>query len=317
MKYISDTDVSEILEDRWHEVIEYIEEVLVDDSSDMTPKTYLNVHANGDFRAMPAAFAEYACLKWIGVFPENRSLGQPTTIGSLLLNCRYSGKPLMAMDCTTLTAYRTAATSAIAAKYCSPNDLREVAFIGCGRQAYYHFLAYKEIFGDEIQSVVLYDPNDDAVQSLAKKIKKHKVNVFCYVENISQAIGKSDIITTLTPSKTPFLKLKDIPENCHINAIGADAVGKRELCPEIMRECDDILCDDPVQAFHSGELQYNADWPHLFEGCSSITSLKDVIKNPDGYNFNDNLSVFDSTGVALEDIATAILIYRLYNSIKV
>lgn len=317
MKYIADSEVSEILEGRWDEIIEYIEEAFIDKSSDMVPKIYLDVHNDGDFRAMPSAFAEYACLKWIGVFPRNREIGQPTTIGSLLLNCRNSGKPLMAMDCSTLTAYRTAATSAIAAKYCAPNDLREVAFVGCGKQAYYHFLAYKSIFPDEIQAVSLYDTNEDAVAALSKKIKKHKVNVFNYVDNVSQAISKAGIITTLTPSRKPFIKLKDVPNNCHINAVGADAVGKRELCSEVISECDNILCDDPIQALHSGELQYSDEWGHIFEGCSTITSLKEVIENPEKHDFNESLSIFDSTGVAIEDIATAILVYRLYNSIRV
>ena len=139
MKFLNDLGVKHLLSDKWGQIIERIEETFLDDSAKMVPKIYLDGD-DGDFRAMPAAFKKYACLKWIGVFPNNYQVSLPTTLGTLLLNDRETGKPLIAMDCTTLTALRTAATSAIAAKYCAP-DAEDFAFIGCGLQAKYHIEA--------------------------------------------------------------------------------------------------------------------------------------------------------------------------------
>ena len=228
MKQLNDLGVDALLYKRWGEVISSIESAFLDDSAKMVPKVYLDSHTHGDFRAMPAALGDYACLKWIGVYPNNHLISSlPTTLGTLLLNERETGKPLMAMDCTTLTAYRTAATSAIAAKHCLPNNIREIAFVGCGLQAYYHFLAYREVFPN-IKTVSLYDKNEEAIQKLANKIPK-TFNVIKYPSNIEQAIKQADLITTLTPSKEPYLDFNYLKNNCHINAVGADAVGKREL----------------------------------------------------------------------------------------
>jgi len=164
MKYLEDQIVKDLLENKWHEVINVIEEAFVDPTADMVPKTYLQGEG-GDFRAMPAALKTYAAIKWIGVFPDNCQIPAPTTNGSLILSDRETGVPLMGMDCTTLTAYRTAATSAIAAKYCAP-DAEEFAFIGCGLQAKYHIEAYESIFSHMKMSVELHDRNKKAMKQL-------------------------------------------------------------------------------------------------------------------------------------------------------
>ncbi len=129
MIYLNDDQVSDLLHhkglQRWTEIVERIESAFVDPTADSVPKTYLKAGNAGDYRAMPAALGGYAALKWIGVFQNNNQvdaiLGSgiplPTTIGTLILNDRTMGQPLMAMDCTTLTAYRTADAYAVATKY--------------------------------------------------------------------------------------------------------------------------------------------------------------------------------------------------------
>ena len=305
MKYLNDLGVEALLHKRWGEVISSIENAFLDSSAKMIPKVYLDSHPQGDFRAMPAALGDYACLKWIGVYPNNHLISSlPTTLGTLLLNDRETGKPLMAMDCTTLTAYRTAATSAIAAKYCAPNNIREIVFVGCGLQAYYHFLAYRNVF-PKIEIVSLFDKNEEAVTNLCKKLPKN-INIIKYPVNIKEAVRNADIITTLTPSTQPYLDIRDVKSNCHINAIGGDAVGKRELMTNVIDGAADIIADDPSQAFHSGELQYN-EWPDL-----SVSCFEELLKTHENMQLDKGVSVFDSTGVALEDIAVAILVYNLY-----
>ncbi len=316
MKYLTDKRVSELLAHRWGEIIDRVENAFIDETADMVPKVYLE-GKGGDFRAMPAALKQFAALKWIGVFPNNWQVDDPrdfdgpplpTTLGSLILSDRHTGFPLMAMDCTTLTAYRTAATSAIAAKYCAPKNLTEIAFIGCGKQAYYHALAYKEIFGD--YTATLCDKNTKAAVKLSTLLNRHGM----YSHKISYHTGiveHADIITTLTPSTEPYLNVHNVKSNCHINAVGADAKGKRELMTNVIDGAADIICDDPEQAFHSGELQYN-QWPDL-----EVLSLSDVIKSCNlitgfqSLQLDKGISIFDSTGVAIEDIAIAILIYEI------
>ena len=317
MNYIDDSTIATILNwdnhgvrfGRWGEIIQRIEDAFLDPSVEMVPKTYLNAHPQGDFRAMPSALGDYACLKWIGVYPNNHLISHlPTTLGTLLLNDRETGKPLIAMDCTTLTAYRTAATSAIAAKYCAKNA-KEIAFVGCGKQTYYHFLAYREVL-PELETVKLYDRDETALSGLKSKIwKEASFDNLETFNNLEDSVKNADIVTTLTPSTTPYLNVDHIKSNCHINAVGADAIGKRELDERIMEKAADIICDDPEQAFHSGELQYVNRLPYF-----EVLTLSDLIKSHETMQLDKGISVFDSTGVAIEDIALAILLYECVNS---
>lgn len=308
MIYLDDSQVSDLLQDKWHKIINSVESVFTDPFTEMVPKVYLPAGKAGDYRAMPAAMGGYACLKWIGVFPNNREHGLPTTIGTLLLNDRFTGQPLMAIDCTTLTAYRTAATSAIAAKYCAPKA-ESFAIIGCGKQAKYHAEAYESIFGHMNIEFQLYDKNEKVQKELFNWLGSESLcRSWGRNESVEKAVKDVDVVTTLTPSTEPYLNVHWLKSNCHVNAIGADAVGKRELMTNVIDGAADIICDDPVQALHSGELQYN-EWPEL-----EIHDIRGLIKNHKSLQLNKGVSVFDSTGVALEDIAIAELIYRLYHS---
>tara|TARA_Y100000588_G_scaffold112236_1_gene123061 strand:+ start:1260 stop:2225 length:966 start_codon:yes stop_codon:yes gene_type:complete len=317
MKYLDDNEVKELLSGHFSSVIDCVESAFVDSTADMVPKIYLNSGNNqqGDYRAMPAALGGYAALKWIGVFPNNpkgenpmnRKL--PTTIGTLILNDRFTGFPLMAMDCTVLTAYRTAATSAIAAKYCAPDRVEEIALIGCGDQAYHHALAYKEIFQDF--KISLHDRNMEAAVNLSLKLKKHGLSESKFSYNVKDAVSNADIITTLTPSTKPYLNILDLKSNCHVNAVGADAVGKRELMCNVIDGAADIIADDPEQAFHSGELQYN-EWPYL-----NVLNFSNFLRDHKSMQLNKGVSVFDSTGVSIEDIAVGILVHNLYHDNEV
>ena len=307
MKYLDDDQIKDLLDNKWGQVIDSIESAFLNKTAEMVPKVYLNAHSNGDFRAMPAALESYAVLKWIGVFPNNKQFNLPTTIGTLLLNDRFTGKPLLAMDCTTLTAYRTAATSAIAAKYCAPKA-KNFAIIGCGLQAKYHIDAYNEVFGTDID-IQFYDRNEKAQKDMMRWLGVNfAASSYGRSQSVKEAVRDADVVTTLTPSTKPYLNILDLKSGCHVNAVGADAVGKRELMPNVIDGASFIVCDDEEQAQHSGELQYNV-WPNL-----EINNIGSVIKNKKAPN--KGISVFDSTGVAIEDIAIAELIYRLCKGYK-
>lgn len=307
MKYLDDDQIKELLRDKEGKVIDAVESAFLNKTAKMVPKVYLNAHSDGDFRAMPASLESYAVLKWIGVFPNNKKFKLPTTIGTLLLNDRFTGKPLMAMDCTTLTAYRTAATSAIAAKYCAPKA-KNFAIIGCGLQAKYHINAYNEVFGTNID-IQFYDRSQKTQTDMMRWLGVNfAASSYGRNDSVKQAVRDADVVTTLTPSTKPYLDIHDLKSGCHVNAVGADAVGKRELMTNVIDGSANVICDDIEQALHSGELQYNV-WPNL-----EIKNIGSVIKNKKASS--KGISVFDSTGVAIEDIAIAELIYRLSNDYK-
>ena len=307
MKYLDDLTVSDLLDDKWLQIAEAIESAFVDESAEMVPKVYLDGWG-GDFRAMPAALGDYAAVKWIGVFPSNwrKKDNRHTTAGMLILSDRRTGETLLAMDCRTLTAYRTAVTSAIAAKYCAP-DAKEFAIIGCGLQGRYHIEAYEAICQNHMNlTVELYDTNESSMTQMFNWLGRENL---CHAwgrnESVEQAVKHADVVTTLTPSTEGYLNILNLKSNCHVNAVGADAVGKRELMTNVIDGAADFICDDPKQAFHSGELQYN-EWPHL-----DVVSMQHLIENHKTMQLDKGVSIFDSTGVALEDIAIAELIYRL------
>ena len=305
MKYIDDLQVKDLLQDKWLQIAEVIEEAFLDESVLMPEKTYLQGEG-GDFRIMPVAYKKYAAVKWIGVFPDNRQIPEPTINGSLILSDRETGVPLLGMDCATLTAYRTAVTSAIAAKYCAP-DAEEFAIIGCGIQGRYHIEAYEAICCSHMKlDIQLYDTNESPMNQMFNWLGRENLcRAWGRNESVEQAVRRADVITALTPSNEGYLNILDLKSDCHINAVGADAVGKRELMTNVIDGSANIICDDPMQALHSGELQYN-EWPHL-----DVNSMKHLIKNYNSMQLDKGVSVFDSTGVAIEDIAIAELIYRL------
>ena len=307
MHYLDENQVEDLLKNKWLQIAEAIESAFLDPSAEMIPKTYLNGWG-GDFRAMPAALGDYAALKWIGVFPSNWQKEKHTTHGVLVLSDRRTGETLAAMDCRTLTAYRTAATSAIAAKYCAP-DAREFAIIGCGIQGRYHVEAYEAICQNHMNlSIELYDHNERAQKVFFNWLGRENLcQSWGRNKSVKQAVQHADVITTLTPSTEPYLDIHDVKSDCHINAVGADAIGKRELMTNMIDGSANIICDEKEQAFHSGELQYN-EWPYL-----DVSPMEHLIKNHKTMQLDKGISIFDSTGVAIEDIAIAVLIYNLMN----
>ena len=304
MSHLDEDQVTDLLQDKEKDVIQYMEDVFIDyvyGRAKMIPKVYLTTD-KGDFRAMPAQWEDMSGLKWISVYPENHILELPTIYGTLLLNDTLTGHPIISMDCAKLTGYRTAAVSALAAKHLTEHrQVNTFTFIGCGYQSIIHMKMYKSIFPN-LTRVKLYDKNFDTALKLKKQIiKDYKIECDVY-DSISNACLNADVITTLTPSKQGFLGQSHIKHPVHINAIGADAEGKRELERSIWMKCG-LIVDDYEQASHSGEAQYVKDLPYL--------TLGDIITGKSKSDQNRS-TVFDSTGLAIEDIAIGKFIYEQY-----
>lgn len=267
----------------------------------MPPKAYLTVE-NGDFRAMPASLPGHAGMKWVNAHPGNRSHNLPSVMAVLIYNDPETGYPLAIMDATNITAYRTGAAAAIASKYLAKPDSRSLGIIGAGMQAHTQIIAHIALFN--VDTINVFDIYQDSVKKLTSDLPKLPINA-CTIEG---ATG-SDILCTLTPSRKPVVMDEWISPGTHINAIGADAAGKQELDPQILKRAI-VIVDDIKQSTAGGEINVP-----IHTGIYSINDIHGtladlVLGKIAGRTDSQAVTVFDSTGIAIEDIAVAGLIYE-------
>jgi len=286
-------------------VIDVVEQAFRDWSGgrgEMPPKAYITVE-KGDFRAMPAALPGAAGMKWVNVHPSNRGRGLPSVMALIIYSDTATGYPLAIMDATDITAYRTGATAAIAAKYLAKKRSSSLGIIGAGKQAETQILAHAALF--QLREIRVYDIRPDAILKLQQSLPQ-----FTLTSTTIEAALECDIICTLTPAHTPVVKKEWVRPGTHINAVGADAEGKQELDPEILHSSR-VVVDDFRQAIHAGEINvpiskgvYNKDQVYASLG-EIITGQKP------GRTSREQVTIFDSTGVAIEDIATAKMVYDM------
>jgi alanine dehydrogenase len=289
---------------RMGDVIKVVEEAFRmcgEGKGKMPAKVYLSVE-QGDFRAMPAALPGCAGMKWVNVHPGNPSRGLPSVMAVLIYSDRETGYPLAIMDATEITAYRTGAAAAIASKYLARPDSHTVGVIGAGYQAYTQILAHAELFNPI--SISASDISNAAVDRLAQSLPHLSVRSCS-----AQEAAACDIVCTLTPSRSPIVKRGWIRPGTHINAVGADAPGKQELEPSILKEAI-VVIDDLEQASHSGEINVP-----IQKGMYSISeiygTLSEIVAGKKkGRTDIKAITVFDSTGIAVEDIAVAKLLFE-------
>ena len=267
----------------------------------MPAKTYLSLE-HGDFRAMPAALPGSAGVKWVNVHPENPSRGLPSIMAILVYNDPETGYPLAVMDATEITAYRTGAAAAIASKYLARRDSHKIGIIGAGFQAYTQILAHAELFNSI--SVNASDVSREAVDKLMRSLSQFPIRN----RSIQEAVA-SDIVCTLTPSQSPIIRKEWIKPGTHINAVGADAPGKQELDPSIIKESV-VVVDDIKQASGSGEINVPIQKGIYSVGEVYGTLAEVVAGKKTGRAHNNDVTVFDSTGIAVEDIAVARLLFE-------
>jgi len=305
---LSNEDVRSLLS--VSECIDIIEDLFADLSdTQMPPKVYLNI-PNGDFRAMPAIVKNTAGIKWCGLHLDKTGKKRKLNIfAKVLINDIDSGNLLSIMDAEAITSIRTAAVTGVATKYLSPIDARIAAFVGCGTQTPHQIEAVRRV--RDIEHIKLFDLDRATAEALADTLEGN-VQV---CGSLEECVRSSDIITTLTPSRKGFIRYPWLKKRCHINAVGADAQGKRELCLPVLRNVDVIVFDEWEQCSHSGEVQYLKD----VETHSPLLSLEHIVSGPLHRYWNQ--SVFDATGLAIEDVATGRYIYekckKMSNSVPI
>lgn len=271
----------------------------------MPSKLYIDL-PKGDFRAMPSYLEGLSALKWVCVYPKNpKSVNLPSVMGVVILNDPDTGYPLAVMDGTLITQLRTGASAAVASKYLAKKDSKSFGLIGCGAQSYTQFTAIRELF--DISVVKIYDTSKKAITSFKSTFSKNGVKI----ESVTlEKVGKCDIISTVTPVRKPIVKRKMISPGAHINAIGADAKGKEELDPQILLDSK-VVVDDLVQASHAGEINVPIS-SGLFDLKDVYAELGEIVAGKKkGRTKKDEITVFDSTGLAIQDAATAKAVFEL------
>jgi len=274
----------------------------------MPPKLYLDLpQFSGDFRAMPAYIDGVAGMKWVSVYPKNSEHGLPTVIATIILSDSNTSVPLAMVDGTYLTSARTGAAGGVAAKYLARKDASVIGLIGAGAQARTQLLATKYAVPG-IQKVNVYDPNVSTAQAFASDLSAQLGLDIVVVDSIEEA-AQSDILVTTTPSRSPVLLKKHVRPGTHINAIGADAEGKQELQSDLM-QASKIVVDDMAQACHSGEVNVPLSCGAICE-ADIYCSLGEVVAGiKNGRESDDEITIFDSTGLAVQDLVCAKLVYE-------
>ncbi|MDK3020477.1 ornithine cyclodeaminase [Pseudodonghicola flavimaris] len=261
---------------------------------DKTPR--IAAHSReGVIELMPTSDGTLYGFKYVNGHPKNMAEGLQTVTAFGLLAEVSTGYPLLLTEMTLLTALRTAATSAMAARHLAPKDARTMAMIGNGAQAEFQALAMKAVLG--IDAVRLYDIDPAATAKVARNLAGRGLRVTS-CRSAEAALEGAEILTTCTADKQFATILTDnmVGAGVHINAIGGDCPGKTELHRDILLRSD-IFVEYPPQTRIEGEIQQlDEDHP--------VTELWQVIRGEaPGRRDDRQITLFDSVGFAIEDFS--------------
>lgn len=263
----------------------------------MPPKVYITF-PNGDFRSMPAYIPSenLAGIKCVNVHPDNPRVGLPTVMALTTILDVDTGLPRAILNATGLTDLRTGAAGAVATRYLAPKKEVSIGLVGTGRQA----TAQLEAISREIRvtGVRVWSRKIESAEKFTKKYTRFD----CRTGSLPY-VCDSDVIVTTTPSRSPVIMDEWVHEGTHINAIGADAPGKEELDPAILKRAM-VIVDDPAQALHSGEINVPVRDGKFSAGDISGT-LGEVVLGKKKRDNDRQVTVFDSTGLAIQDLAIA------------
>ncbi|MGZ7044405.1 MAG: alanine dehydrogenase, partial [Methanobacterium sp.] len=296
------------------EVIESVEtayKVHAERKVQMPAKKYLFYKKfRGDLRIMPCFIRgmDESGVKNVNVHPDNpRKFGLPTVMAMIELVDPQTGFPISVMDGTWITNMRTGAAAGVATKYLAREDSEVLGLVGAGVQAATGLEAINEIM--DIKEVKVTCRTCQNREDFAETASlKYGIEVKA-VDTIKEAVKGSDVLLTTTPAREPVVKSKWVEKGTHINAMGADAPGKQELDSHVLQNAR-IFIDCWDQASHSGEINIPVH-EGLVRRSDIIGKIGDVILgNVSGRTSDEEITVFDSTGLAVQDIVTAWNVYE-------
>lgn len=277
----------------------------------MPPKVYLPLAGGADFRAMPAALRRppVCGIKWVNVHPGNRRVGLPTVMALIIINDARTGIPLAVMDGRLITKLRTAAAAAVAAQALSRPESRTVGLIGCGAQGEAQLVALAAV--RRIRDVRVWGVVPGEAARFCAAMRRRLPGVrYAPCATVEAAVRQADLVVTVTPSRRPLVKRAWIAPGTHINAVGADGPGKQELDPQILRDAV-VVVDERAQAIHGGELNVPVA-TRRYDPRRIHGALGEVLTGTRaGRRQAREITVFDSTGIAIHDVALGYAAFQL------
>jgi ornithine cyclodeaminase/alanine dehydrogenase len=274
----------------------------------MPAKVYLDLPEHGgDFRAMPAYLPnlKVAGIKWVNSHPGNRSRGLPSVMAVMILSDPATALPLALLDATYLTLVRTGAGGGVAARRLARPGSRHLGLVGCGVQARAQAEALRRVL--PIEEVGLFDVRQETAQTLQSEIEGWGLKVRL-AASPRDCVEQADVVVTATPARQPVVEADWIRPGTHINAIGADAPGKQEIESALLARAR-IVVDDREQAFHSGEVNVPLKEGVLRSEQIDATLGEVVAGKKPGRRAQEEITVFDSTGLAIQDLGVTRLAF--------
>lgn len=259
----------------------------------MPSKVYVPAYPAGDFRAMPALGGGHALLKWVTSFPGNPELGLPTVTGLVVLSDATNGMLKAVLDAAAVTALRTGAAAVLAAETLGRSGAETAAVIGAGVNGE----AAARTFVARGQRVFLWDIDRQRAEAVAERIDAE-------VASSRDDALAADLVVTVTPGREIVFAEGVLQPGQHASLMGADGPGKAEIAvPELSRVR--VFCDDWEQASHNGDLVHGVETGVLSR--EDVTQLGDVLVGAaEGRESDVDITVFDSTGLAIQDLAIAL-----------
>jgi ornithine cyclodeaminase len=255
--------------------------------------------ARGEMHIKPGYMVsgDHICVKIATCYYDNPAQGLPTRDGVLVLANRRNGRiEAILCDSGLITDMRTAGASAVAVDALAKPKATTLGLVGAGTQAYWHALAIMHV--RPIEQICIWGRRADRARDLAERLAQ-ETKVSVRTESLS-TVAASDIVVTATPANAPVLTNERISPGTTIVAMGADAVGKRELAPQILRQASLIVADSLKQCMIVGELQWPDAKPARIAELGAILAGSHT-----GRESPTDIIVFDSTGVAFQDVVSA------------
>ena len=270
----------------------------------MPPKVYLESPGHGDFRAMPARGDGLAMLKWISSFPHNPERGLATVLGVVVLSDATTSEPLALLDARSVTALRTGAVAAVAARALACEDAKTVGIVGCGLHGAW---AARCLAAAGYGPGVCADPRPEPAEMLARELG--------WDTGEKPGALAADVVCCVTPGAEPVVDAGDLHPGLHLNMLGADGPGKAEATVEAVAACT-LFCDEWAQASHGGELTAAVEQGLVTR--DRVTELGAVLAgDAPGRPGRDSVTLFDSTGLAIQDLAIAAAAYDAWKQGRV
>ncbi|MEA2273212.1 MAG: alanine dehydrogenase [Solirubrobacteraceae bacterium] len=270
----------------------------------MPAKVYLDSPGFGDFRAMPARGDGLALLKWVTSFPGNPERGLPTVTGIVCLSDAETGEPLMLLDARSVTALRTGASAAVAAGALAREGASSAAVIGCGLNGAW---VGRCLVAAGYEEGVCCDPRPEVASALAAELGWS-------VGSRADALA-CDVVSCVTPGSSIVVDAGDLRPGLHLNMLGADGPGKAEATVGAVASCV-LFCDEWEQASHGGELTGAVEAGMV--GRDQVTELGAVLAGEVvGRPGPEAVTLFDSTGLAIQDLAVAAAAYEAWKAGRV